>query len=624
MSERGKAPGRVGQHIRARVLVLIAAGMLMPIAVMAWAGWRSYSELQRRAMAERELMARLVSERLDRTLSYDLEALQAAVTGFSVDTPRPEQARALRAVYLRHHERFDDVFFIDRTGRVLVHEPQGRPTLDASGLLGEAFRAGRPWFTRLMTDANGRHRVFALVPIRSRGEVTSVVGATIDPSKRGFATLLKVATEEAGTVDVVDEQGVILASTVPQDTYGRASQADRVLAFLAQPLSARGNGCTAWQAERAERHGAIYAFCALNIARWGVKAHQPRGAAFAFIESLIRNVAALGAILFAVAMLFALGASWSVTRPVASLTRAAERLTGGELDVPIPALPDDEVGRLGVSLERMRIALKESLERVARAKDELENRVAERTAELVVANAALHEREEQRREALRKVITAQEDERKRIARELHDETTQALAALVMKLQLAETKIRDESKRQLISEARLLAVAAVDEVHRMIVDLRPSVLDDLGLHSAIVWYADRILKPRGVSVRFEFSGLEERLPPEVETTLFRCAQEALSNVARHAAADAVLVECNRREDGVVLEIEDDGKGFDPAARRGPDERGHGFGLLGMRERIELIGGTVQLSSSPGRGTHLKFFAPLFQTVPGPERSGKAAA
>jgi len=213
------------------------------------------------------------------------------------------------------------------------------------------------------------------------------------------------------------------------------------------------------------------------------------------------------------------------------------------------------------------------------------------------------------------VITAQEDERKRIARELHDETSQGLAVLAMGIEAAQDAIRS-GKVPRLDEVKALAVRTLEDVHRLILDLRPSVLDDLGLLSAIRWYAERSLESRGIAVRCEF-GEMPRLPPEMETALFRICQETMSNVARHAQATAVLVLVGFEGGEVVVDIEDDGKGFDSqdAARR---EGRRAWGLMGIRERAEILGGVARIESSPGQGTHVEVRIP----VPGDPPPGDA--
>jgi signal transduction histidine kinase len=259
----------------------------------------------------------------------------------------------------------------------------------------------------------------------------------------------------------------------------------------------------------------------------------------------------------------------------------------------------------------MRASLRDLILRVANQNAALEGRVEERTRALAQANDKLREREAMRGELLRKVITAQEDERKRIARELHDETSQSLAALAMGIDAAAEAIRGGGHPRL-DEVKSIATRTLEDVHRLIFDLRPSVLDDLGLLSAIEWYADRTLRKRGISVRCEFEELGERLSPEMETALFRICQEALSNVARHAEADSVLVELGVDDRELRVSVEDDGRGFDPEAPVTDEKRKH-WGLLGVRERAELLGGSATIESAVGKGTRVEVRIPLSTMV-----------
>jgi signal transduction histidine kinase len=348
-------------------------------------------------------------------------------------------------------------------------------------------------------------------------------------------------------------------------------------------------------------------FVALGVGPWGLVLRQPTREALTTQGALPWYVVlALLVAQCGLAAVFAWGAARSVTAPVAVLTDHAERIAAGDLAWPIPSVGSDEVGRLGASLEKMRGSLAVLIASVAEANEALERRVAERTRELAEANVQLRDREEARSQLLRKVITAQEDERKRIARELHDETTQDLAVLAMGIDAARDAWKS-GKEPHLDEVKALAVRTLEDVHRLILDLRPSVLDDLGLLSAVRWYADRALVSRGVSARCEFGELP-RLSPEVETALFRMCQEAMSNVARHAQASAVLVQVGVEDGQVVIDIEDDGKGFDGEAvsrRQGRPS----WGLLGIRERAEILGGVAVVESEPGQGTHVVVRVPL---------------
>jgi signal transduction histidine kinase len=163
------------------------------------------------------------------------------------------------------------------------------------------------------------------------------------------------------------------------------------------------------------------------------------------------------------------------------------------------------------------------------------------------------------------------------------------------------------KTPALDELRTLANRALADVHRLILDLRPSVLDDLGLASAVRWYADRTLAAREVAVRCEFGELPA-LTPELETALFRICQEALSNVARHAQASHVLVELRVEGPLLCIDVEDDGVGFDQAAVARREGRPH-WGLLGIQERADLLGGHARFDSAPGAGTRVEVRIPL---------------
>ncbi len=240
---------------------------------------------------------------------------------------------------------------------------------------------------------------------------------------------------------------------------------------------------------------------------------------------------------------------------------------------------------------------------------------------IAVENAQLYqaaqEREVLRGEMLHRVVAAQEAERQRIARELHDETSQALTALAMGLKGVEQTVLADPVRaqQQLSELRSLAVNSLDTLRRLIADLRPSQLDDLGLIAALRWYVDEFRQRTAICVEMNVAGPRRRLSPQVETVLFRVAQEALTNVARHAQASHVRVSLAFTSNQVQLAVADDGRGFSleqvlgaaapPLGRR---ER-RAWGLLGMQERAALVGGTYQIRSQPGQGTEIAITVPL---------------
>ena len=241
----------------------------------------------------------------------------------------------------------------------------------------------------------------------------------------------------------------------------------------------------------------------------------------------------------------------------------------------------------------------------------------ERTAELAHANGALtaeiarrEQAEADRRDLQRRLTTAQEDERRRIARELHDQMGQHLTALGLGLKVVKDATPDPSPaRDRLQDLQALTDLIGREVHHLALELRPTALDDLGLQAALANYAEEWSERSGVEVDFHGTGLDgDRLPAPVETALYRVVQEALTNVLKHAAARRVSVVLQRSPGQVSAVVEDDGRGFDAeATARRPTSAGSG--LLGMRERVALVGGTLTVESGAGRGTTVIARVPL---------------
>lgn len=225
-------------------------------------------------------------------------------------------------------------------------------------------------------------------------------------------------------------------------------------------------------------------------------------------------------------------------------------------------------------------------------------------------NAMLDAQEWQRAElgALSsRTLDAQEEERRRIARELHDETAQELTALLVRIRLASDGSREPATRERLAELRVAAARTLDGVRRIARELRPTILDDLGLTEAIRAYAQETVARGATRVEVRASGLPGRLSSTVELVLYRVAQEALSNVAKHAEATRVEVTVAHEADAVVATIADNGRGFAPLTAVAPT--GRGLGLLGMRERLALVGGDLEIDSHPGAGTTVRATVPL---------------
>lgn len=288
----------------------------------------------------------------------------------------------------------------------------------------------------------------------------------------------------------------------------------------------------------------------------------------AAVDQHVRELLVLAALMLVLGLFVAYGLSSILTRPVNQLAEAARAIGQGAFRWRAPLWARDEIGSLGAAFNDM--------------------------------TEELRRKEELRQQLLAKVITAQEEERKRIARELHDETSQCLTSLAVGLRHVEDGCNSQQISSRIAELRALAAQTLDDVHRLATELRPSLLDDLGLVAALQQYTRDYARKLGVEADFQAIGMEgKRLPPPVEIALYRIVQEALTNVVRHAEAKKVGVLLEARNSSIVAIVEDDGKGF---AVREMSGRGDGrLGLYGMQERASLIGGALTIESTPGTGT-----------------------
>lgn len=223
----------------------------------------------------------------------------------------------------------------------------------------------------------------------------------------------------------------------------------------------------------------------------------------------------------------------------------------------------------------------------------------------------LEERNRELHALSERAINAQEEERRAIAQSLHDDTGQALSMLIIHLDRIDERIQPRQKelKQQVADARALAANALTELRRILSGLRPAILDDLGLVPAIRWFARTTLEKVGIRVVVKAPGVPLELSPAITTTLFRIVQEAVSNIVRHAGAGAVTIVLQVSEGSVHLRIEDNGRGFDPGHASRDAVELQRLGLLGIRERAELLGGKFQIESAPENGTRLQVSIPL---------------
>lgn len=296
------------------------------------------------------------------------------------------------------------------------------------------------------------------------------------------------------------------------------------------------------------------------------------------VRTVTGQLVAVTLVMIALGFAAAFFLTWIIVRPIKELVEATQAVSSGDFSRRVPRWANDEIGDLATAFNTMTESL---------AQAEQERRVQENLRARYVTG----------------VIAAQEEERKRVARELHDSTGQSLTSLLVGLQNLKNASEPAEITQRIEELRAVTSATLDEVRNLAWQLRPSALDDLGLSSALENYIGEYRKRYGLSIDFVANGLTERLPLEMETSIYRIVQEGLTNIARHAEANHVSVMIDRRQDTLRIIVEDDGKGFDAKTMRE-----NSLGLQGIRERAALFNGTLTIESQPDQGTSLFIMLP----------------
>ena len=578
---------------------------------------------------------------MERQLSRDLNVIEAwyrtrleEIQLTAVGLARaPELRRALAtrglgagAGLLAAEERrlaLDLAVVVGRDGRLIGPAgPGGR--FDPHGLVGRAAARGEQL---VVTAALAAADQAALPPgSRAPGLVRLVVTPIGDPGRALGALVLgeRVDADTAiprqitaligGAVAVLDRERVIAHAGFPA--------ADAPLALAPAVWTDVREGRYFFAEQRLGGREYLIAFRPIVD-----HADRPVGAiARAFpedeiAETLLRYAGGI-ALLASAAVLFALVAFFVLTRrllfPLRKLARLSAGLAAGEDGQP-PGREagQDEIASVARGVVKLADRLTQSREELAAAAVKLEAEALElaaRNAQLARLDAErarlldqIRDHDRLRGQLLERIITAQEDERKRLARELHDQTGQSLTSLLVGLKFVEGAPSLDALKERTAALKQLAVQTIEEVHQLSLALRPAMLDDLGLVVALRSLVQDFGRQHGVVGRFHADALDRRLPPQYEVTLYRIAQEALTNVAKYAEAQAVDVSLRLVDGRLELRVADDGRGFDPTAV-GADGREH-LGLLGMRERVALIAGELAIDSAPGQGARVVVTADL---------------
>lgn len=599
--------------MRKRITFSVILGIFIILIGLGVVSHLSVNDSIQRSLTNRLTLATMIGKYFDYVLETNLTRLfDISVSGrvdFEDNDWEPER-KALRVAY--EYSIFTDrIFLMDAHGNVVLtypHQEEGKINLMSIPYLSRTISEGRPVISDVYTfEATQRKVIFAFVPLKSReGKIIGVAGGEINPTNYTFTKIIKSIPADATTdIELVDSHGTIIASNDPRRTLTSSDHNKFLGNLIASGKSTVGtcHRCHSEEKSGGERTNDMLAFVPLSSAPWGISVREPQEIVFSPSTRLKKGFLVLSLISVATAFILGVGLSRGIVRPVQSLINATQKIAKGNLSEPITVSSRDEIGTLARSFDAMRIKLHESLESIHRHNIELENRVMERTQQIRQSRSKVEN-------LLKKLISSQEDERKRIGRELHDEILQDISAFLIKLDICKL-YPDKINEERIEEMRRIALKTIDGIHNVIQNLRPSILDDLGLEASVKWLLDKHLGEKGINHYLTIHAeTDKRFDPRVEITLFRIIQESIINIARHAGAENVVVVLKTEGNSVVVDIEDDGEGFDVhSVLSHATDGGRGLGILGMKERASLLDGRLQICSSPGSGAKINLRIPL---------------
>jgi len=605
-----------------RIIFLVVVSVLIILASVGIISNFIVRDSIKHSLEHRLVLASIIGENIDYILESNLTRLHdISLSGradFTDNDWEPEK-RALRTAY-EYSIFTDGIFLMDKFGNVVLtypHRDEGAINLLSIPYIGRTLTEKRPVISDIYRVSPTRKNViFVLVPLKDKdGEIIGVAGGEINPANYMFTNILKSTPAREGTlIELIDSHGIVISST-EQVRILTNSDHDKFLGNLITQKKNIVGTCHRCHIEDEEFSGGdrtddMMAFATLSLAPWGVSVREPQEVVFAPSTTLKKVFSILSLIYIATAALLAVGLSKSIVRPIRLITAATKKIARGNLSETLEVASTDEFGILAESVNTMRLKLAKYLSALQNYNVELEGRVMDRTREL-------RQRKRQLATLLDEVIKAQEDERKRIARELHDETSQSLAALGMSLDIATIALKENSlSPAMIVEQKERVEQLVRGINRLIVDLRPPVLDDLGFESATRWLLERHIASKGIKYHLiacdKFKNPDETIfNKKTGLRLFRIIQEAVINISKHADATAVSVTLNCSETNIEIDIMDDGVGFDPEEifESASTDGNKGFGLLGIRERVSNLDGKMNIYSKPGDGTHISVNIPL---------------
>lgn len=598
-----------------RMALAITFGFIVLFLAFWLLGERALQESTDRILAERLAITQMVANQLDGFLIQAIHELEQAMVLADFDATDPDLSAETNVLEhtLGEISHFTaGIVFLDAQGRVVLSNPPGLYTVAddlsveshiAAAMQQQSLNISPPF----RSTTTNQPVVAITIPILHQGELVSLISGLINLDSNDLKQPLVQAAALGQTAHavLVDAQGKVLISTfhLPflspgehfsfyQDAMLQGQPTIQTVPFeLELPNEPLG-------------HLHVMAYVPLKTTSWGVAIGGDVGSeTFAGVYRLRLGLALLS--------LTTLVVTWGVTligtnrlvRPVQQLTNIANDIAAGRLDVQLNVTDGGEIGVMASALDNMRRQLLANIEKLSQWNEVLEARVTAQTREL-------QEQQELTKQLLHRTISAQEEERGRIARELHDEFGQTLTAIELNLTHLEQKAAQHNGllSNNIQQCRQLTHQSITELRRIVTALRPGVLDQLGLVASLHWISQQFLAPQGIHVAIQVEPFPSDLSKNIETILFRIVQEAVNNIVRHSQAKNVSIRLSTQADQLHLIIQDDGTGYESRPLNG-GVVSQQLGLAGMQERASLVGGVVEITSQPQMGTLVHVTVPV---------------
>lgn len=582
-----------------RITGALALGLVALFGAFSAIAYTTINQSTNAALVQRQAIAGLSAEAVDNLVYHVIEQMESVAGMPLFQRAELDNMEAVLEDVRSSLATVESLSLVDLSTSDVWTVPNagsGHPAnWLSSPLAATAIETGKPQVFRPdPAHLESGHPALAIVavPVTSGGAVAHrvLVGDLhLRQDDQGLVPLPRFS--ETGGATIIDDRGRVLAWS--NDNMMEMTREHFQL--LADFLSSGDSGVAIHHPTDGNSH--VVAFAPFDSIAGGVIVEEREDVVFAVPRQLRRNLILFGSLALALTSVAAWIHAWRTMRPIRRLTSATRAIAEGVLDQRVEIQRNDEIGVLAQSFEVMRQKLLRAERQRLRWEQEMEERVKERT--------------ERVNTLLARVISAQEEERKRVARELHDQVAQDLATSLITLQrLSQNPAGlQEADRSILEQAQNRLSSTLQEMRRMISDLRPSALDDLGLEAAIRGYAESRAEADGIRTHFETSGALPPMDAAGQTALFRIVQEAISNVIRHAEAEHLWIRLEFSQGRVSALVVDDGKGFDAASVADGINSASKLGIIGMRERAALLDGEVDIDSEPGHGTTVRVWIPL---------------